>query len=32
MKLKDWNKDVFGHLESKMTLLVEKIKLLDGKE
>ena len=32
LKLKELNKDVFGHLESKLTPLVEKLKNLDDKE
>jgi len=31
-KLKQWNREVFGHLEFKMASLVEKVKLLDEKE
>ena len=30
--LKQWNRDVFSHLESKMASLVEKVKFLDEKE
>ena len=32
MKFKEWNEDVFEHLESKIATLVENIKLLDEKE
>ena len=31
-RLKVWNKEVFGHLDSKMADLVVKIKSLDEKE
>jgi len=31
-KLKQWNREVFGHLEFKMASLVDKVKLLDEKE
>ena len=31
-KLKQWNREVFDHLEFKMASLVEKVKLLDEKE
>ena len=31
-KLKVWNKDVFGHLDTKLGDLVEKVKVLDAKE
>ena len=31
-KLKDWNRDVFGHLDTKMADLVDKVKRLDEKE
>jgi len=31
-KLKELNRDVFGHLEFKMAKLVEKVKSLDEKE
>ena len=27
-KLKEWNRDVFGHLDSKMAVLVDKLSLL----
>jgi len=30
--LKQWNREVFGHLELKMAGLVDKVKLLDEKE
>jgi len=31
-KLKDWTRDVFGHLDTKLGVLVEKVKVLDAKE
>ena len=31
-KLKDWNRNVFGHLVTRITNLVDKVKLLDAKE
>jgi len=31
-KLKDWNRDVFGHLDTKMADLVDKVKRLDEKQ
>jgi len=31
-KLKVWNRDVFGHLDTKLGDLVEKFKELDAKE
>jgi len=31
-KLKFWNRDVFGHLETKLGNLVDKVKVLDAKE
>ena len=31
-RLKQWNKEVFGHLDSKMADLVVKIKSFDEKE
>ena len=31
-KLQHWNKNVFGHLDTRMDDLVEKVKLLDAKE
>ena len=31
-KLKQWNRDVFGHLEFKIASLVEKVKFLLEKE
>ena len=31
-KLKEWNRNVFGHLEFKMANLVEKVKSFDEKE
>ena len=31
-KLKVWNREVFGHLETKLGDLVEKVKVLDAKE
>ena len=31
-ELKDWNKNVFGHLDTLMAKLVEKLKFLDEKE
>jgi len=31
-KLKEWSRDVFGHLEFKMAKLVEKVKAFDEKE
>jgi len=30
-KLKNWNRDVFGHLDTKMAYLVDKVKRLDKK-
>jgi len=32
LKLKDWNRNVFGHLDTRMADLLEKLKLLDAKE
>jgi len=31
-KLKVWNREAFGHLDTKLTALVEKIKVFDAKE
>ena len=32
LKLKDWNGNVFGHLDTMMADWLEKVKLLDAKE
>jgi len=32
LKLKDWNRNVFGLLDTRMADLLEKVKLLDAKE
>ena len=32
LRLKEWNKKIFGHLDSKMVDLVDKIKFFDEKE
>jgi len=32
LRLKEWNKEIFGHLDSKMVDLVDKIKFFDEKE
>ena len=31
-KLKQWNREVFGHLDFKMASLVDKVKLLDEEQ
>jgi len=31
-KLKVWNRDVFGHLDTKLDALIEKIKVFNAKE
>jgi len=31
-KLIDWNKNIFGHLDTRMFGLLEKVKVLDAKE
>jgi len=31
-QLKDWNRNVFGHLDTRMADLLDKVKLLDAKE
>jgi len=31
-KLKVWNRDVFGHLDTKLGALIEKVKVFDAKE
>ena len=31
-KLKVWNRDIFGHLDTKLGALIEKIKVFDAKE
>jgi len=31
-KLKEWNRDVFGHLDTKLGALIDKIKVFDAKE
>ena len=31
-KLKVWNRDVFGHLDTKLGDLVEKVKVFDARE
>lgn len=32
LKLKDWNRDVFGHLDTKLAVYVDKVKVLDANE